>query len=67
MEKKTSFVAVILNCFCAVVWIILVVLDLAIGYTSTVSFVLHFFCAVVWTISAVLWIRRYWKSKRNNE
>ena len=67
MEKKTSFVAVIMNCLGAVAWIILAVLDVAVGNPDYTAFVVHIFCATLGIFSAVFAILRYRKSKRNNE
>ena len=57
---------VIINCFCAVVWNINLIVDLAYGYTNTASFVLHIVCAIVWDICAVVWILRYLRDKKEN-
>ena len=66
-KEKVSITVVILNCICAVLWSINLLIDLAYGYTNSVSFVLHIFCAIVWDMCAVIWILRYLKSKKNNE
>ena len=66
-EKKVSLAVVIITCICAVVWNINLFVDLTYGYTNSISFVLHMICAIVWNICAVIWVRRYLKSKKDNE
>lgn len=65
-KKKISLAVVIINCFCAVVWCLNVVLDLVYGYTSSISFVLHIVCTIVWTICAIIWLVQYVKQKKQN-
>ena len=66
MDKKKSVgtgTAMILNCICAIVWNINVIIDLAYGFPK----VLHIICAIVWDICAVVWVVRYLKSKKATE
>lgn len=65
-KKKVSIAVVIINCICAVVWTINLIIDLTFGYTNSISFVLHIICAIGWWICAVVWILRYLKSKKDN-
>ena len=65
-NDKVSIFAVISTSICAVIWNILVCIDLYYGYPNHVSFVLHIVCAAVWDISAIVWILRYVKSKKNH-
>ena len=57
-KKPVGIVVVVLNCICAVVWNINVLLDLAYGSPNA----LRILCAVVWDICAVVWILRYCRS-----
>lgn len=59
-KKKVSMAGVIINCICAIVWNILVVVDLAYGFPN----VLHMICALVWDACAVIWILRYLKARK---
>ena len=65
-KKEVSLGIVTINCICAVVWNINLLVDLAYGYTNSVSFVLHIICAIAWDICAVAWVLRYLKLKKNN-
>ena len=65
-KKKLSLSAVIIHCICAVVWNIILILDLAFGYTYSVSFALHILCAITQDICALIWIVRYINSKKHN-
>ena len=67
MEKKdkVSIFAVVSTSICAIIWNILLFVDLYYGYSNNVSFVLHIVCAIVWDICAIVWIMRYLKSKKN--
>ena len=65
-KKAVSLSVVIINCICAVVWNINLIMDLAYGYTNTISFVLHIICAIVWDLCAVVWALRYLKSKKSS-
>ena len=65
MDKKKTLstgIAMILNCICAIVWNINVIIDLAYGFPN----VLHIICAIVWDVCAVVWVLRYLKSKKNS-
>lgn len=62
-KKTVSLFVVILNCICAVIWNINVVIDIAYGFPN----VLRILCAIVWDFSAVVWVIRYLKSKKNNK
>ena len=60
-SKTTSTVVmVILNCICAAVWSIHVLIDFSYGYVSA----LHIVFALVWDFCAFMWIYRYIKSKK---
>jgi len=61
-KKKVSLTAVILNCICAVLWNIHVVVDLAYGFPKAFPILL----AVAWDFCAGMWIYRYVKSQRNS-
>ena len=63
-KKKVNLAAMIINCICAVVWNVNLIVDFAYGYTNSVSFVLHIICAIAWDVCAVVWILRYLKSKK---
>lgn len=67
MEKKdkASIFAVVSTSICAIIWNILLFVDLYYGYSNNVSFVLHIVCAIVWDICAIVWITRYLKSKKS--
>jgi len=67
MEKKdkVSIFAVVSTSICAIIWNILLFVDLYYGYSNNVSFVLHIVCAIVWDICAIVWIMRYLKSKKS--
>lgn len=67
MEKKdkVSIFAVVSTSICAIIWNILLFVDLYYGYSNNVSFVLHIVCAIVWDICAIVWITRYLKSKKS--
>ena len=64
MDKKkigSTHVAMILNCTSAVIWNILVFVDLAYGFPNTP----HIICAIIWDFCAVVWVIRYLKWKKN--
>ena len=67
MERKykASIFAVVCTSICAIIWNILLFVDLYYGYSNNVSFVLHIVCAIVWDICAIVWITRYLKSKKS--
>lgn len=67
MEKKdtASIFAVVSTSICAIVWNILLFVDLYYGYSNNISFVLHIVCAIVWDICAIVWLMRYLKSKKH--
>ena len=44
MKTVSTGIAIILNCICAIVWNINVIIDLAYGFPN----VLHIICAIVW-------------------
>lgn len=52
MEKKdkVSIFAVVSTSICAIIWNILLFVDLYYGYSNNVSFVLHIVCAIVWDL-----------------
>ena len=62
-KKKVNITVVILNCICAVVWNLNLIIALVEGCTLSVSLVLRIFCAIAWDACAVTWIIRYRKSK----
>jgi len=67
MKKRNwSLAAMILNCLCAVIWIINCILDFTYrNYYDDGLIMLHIFCAIVWSIAAVVWILKYKKEKEN--
>lgn len=64
-KDKASIFAVVSTSICAIIWNILLFVDLYYGYSNNVSFVLHIVCAIVWDICAIVWITRYLKSKKS--
>ena len=64
-KDKASIFAVGSTSICAIIWNILLFVDLYYGYSNNVSFVLHIVCAIVWDICAIVWITRYLKSKKS--
>ena len=64
-KKKTlvAFVAMILNCICAIAWNINVFIDFAYRFPN----ILHIICAIVWDCCAALWVVRYLKTKNNSD
>ncbi len=66
-KKKASIAVVILNCICAVLWIINLIIDFTHGYTDNVQLILHIICAVCWSFVAIINIFRYLKFKKNNK
>lgn len=66
-KDKVSMFAVIGTCICAIIWSILVFIDLYYGYPNKASYIFHIMCAVAWDISTFIWILRYIKSKKENE
>lgn len=69
MEKKdkVSVFTLISTCGCAVIWSILVFVDLYYGPHDKGLFTLHIACAVIWDICAVLSILRYIKSRKKTD
>lgn len=65
-KKNVSIAVVILNCICAVLWIINLIIDFTHGYTDSVQLILHIICAVCWSFVAIIYIFRYLKVKKNN-
>ena len=65
-KKKVTIFPVLSTSICAIVWNILLFVDLYYGYTNKVSFILHIICAIAWDICAVAWVVRYIKSRKNN-
>ena len=64
MDKKktvSTLVAMILVCISAIVWNINAIIAFAYGHPS----VLRILCAVTWDICAVVWVIRYFKSRKN--
>ena len=66
-KKNVSIAVVILNCICAVLWIINLIFDFTHGYTDSVQLILHIICAVCWSFVAITYIFRYLKFKKNNK
>ena len=64
-KDKASIFAVVSTSICAIIWNILLFVELYYGYSNNVSFVLHIVCAIVWDICAIVWITRYLKSKKS--
>ena len=64
-KDKASIFAVGSTSICAIIWNILLFVDLYYGYSNNVSFVLHIVCAIVCDICAIVWIMRYLKSKKS--
>ena len=64
-KDKASIFAVGSTSICAIIWNILLFVDLYYGYSNNVSFFLHIVCAIVWDICAIVWIMRYLKSKKS--
>jgi len=64
-KDKASIFAVVSTSICAIIWNILLFVDLYYGYSNNVSFVLHIVCSIVWDICAIVWIMRYLKSKKS--
>ena len=60
-KDKASIFAVVSTSICAIIWNILLFVDLYYGYSNNVSFVLHIVCAIVWDICAIVWIRSVYK------
>lgn len=65
-KKNVSIAVVILNCICAVLWIINLIFDFTHGYTDSVQLILHIICSVCWSFVAIIYIFRYLKLKKNN-
>lgn len=59
-NEKISTVLVILNCLCAIVWDIKVIIDLAYGFPN----MLHVIFAILWDFLAIMWVVKYVKSKK---
>ena len=66
-KNKVSLTAVILNCICAIVWDIDLIVAIAFRDTNSMSFFLRSFCAIGWTGAAILWIYHYFKVKKDNK
>ena len=66
-KKNVSIAVVILNCICAVLWVINLIFDFTRGYTDSVQLILHIICAVCWSFVAIKYIFRYLKFKKNNK
>ena len=64
-KDKASIFAVVSTSICAIIWNILLFVDLYYGYSNNFSFILHIVCAIVWDICAIVWIMRYLKSKKS--
>lgn len=62
-KKKLSLAVVVINCFCAAVWVALAVIEVAFGYDDPVVFGMHILCAVLWTLSAAMGLAHYLKEK----
>ena len=69
MEKKKQLglAVVVINCFCAAVWVALAAIDAAFGYDDPVVFGMHILCAVLWTLSASVGLVRYLKEKNTTK
>lgn len=65
-KKKLSLAAVVINCFCAAVWVALAAIDAAFGYDDPVVFGMHILCAVMWTLGAAMGLARYLKEKKSD-
>ena len=63
-KKNVSIAVVILNCICAVLWVINLIFDFTRGYTDSVQLILHIICAVCWSFVAIIYIFRYLKLKK---
>ena len=66
-KKNVSIAVVILNCICAVLWIINLIFDFTHEYTDSVQLILHIIYAVCWSFVAIIYIFRYLKFKKNNK
>lgn len=64
-KRKVTKTEAIMYCICAVAWNMNLLLDIAYGNTNSKSFVWHIVFAVVWNVLAVVWVLRYWKSKKD--
>ena len=63
-KKNVSIAVVILNCICAVLWVINLIFDFTHGYTDSVQLILHIICAVCWSFVAIIYIIRYLRLKK---
>lgn len=64
-KKKINLTVVVLNCLCAIIWDINLIVNLIQGYSDTFLLVLHVFCAIAWSFCGIVWTIRYIKDKRN--
>lgn len=62
-QKPVSIGIVMINCFCAVIWNINMIMDFVYSEPNA----LRIICAIAWDICAVAWILRYRKSKNNEK
>ena len=66
-NKKVSMAVVILDCICAVLWVIIFIINFTHEYKDSVQLVLQFMCAVCWSFVTIINVFRYYKFKKNNK
>ena len=66
-KNRTSIAVVIINYITAILWDILLLIDIVRCQEDAGIFILHLVCAFLWNVCAVMWTIRYLKEKKANE